>query len=449
MTPRDVLSGFVLDGHITDDEWIERAVGEGDAFGADMAANGWRGSESLAFLRARRGEHVVHVATHRLDLQTPRDEGRARVHHRGGSPDPWPARVDRRLRVAGPSGKADRRARGPRRSDLPCHAQWRWVTASVPTSPPDPRRMYELAAQDAERCADAHEKYARFVEEHGDPRAADEHRRRMSARRTQAAEYRQQAARLPAIGPRGGTSVSPATTGQTLALSSAAQATTDGPPVMSVARAPAVAERPASAVQRRHLRPSRRRIAGASVAVMLGLVGFGAAFTESRNGPSASATDPSTTRTTTTPAETAHSTTKASPHAPSPQTTPVRDDSAPTQPTSPPDPDPPSTDASTDDSSVPDDNVSEVTSADVPTAVAPVAGEAETYDAPTQLVIADPPPMPAIAAPVANAPTPPTANHTTQDSNGPSASSGNARGQGDANGGNKGNRSGRGHGNGM
>src|SRR5690348_15634227 len=54
----------------------------------------------------------------------------------------------------------------------------------------DRARVHVLAAEGSERCAVAHDAYARFMEEHGDPEAAEEHRRRSSASRSQAADHR-------------------------------------------------------------------------------------------------------------------------------------------------------------------------------------------------------------------------------------------------------------------
>ncbi len=64
----------------------------------------------------------------------------------------------------------------------------------------DRARVHELAAEGSERCAEAHDAYARFMELHGDLAAAEEHRRRSSASRSQAADHRRRAAEAAANG---------------------------------------------------------------------------------------------------------------------------------------------------------------------------------------------------------------------------------------------------------
>jgi hypothetical protein len=58
----------------------------------------------------------------------------------------------------------------------------------------DPTSLYQRAAERAARAAAAHETYAAFLEQHGDPAAADDHRRRSGALWAQATRYREQAA---------------------------------------------------------------------------------------------------------------------------------------------------------------------------------------------------------------------------------------------------------------
>jgi hypothetical protein len=55
-------------------------------------------------------------------------------------------------------------------------------------------RLYEHAAENAERRADAHDQHAAFVEQHGDAPAAQEHRQQSATHRAQAMRYREQSA---------------------------------------------------------------------------------------------------------------------------------------------------------------------------------------------------------------------------------------------------------------
>jgi hypothetical protein len=63
----------------------------------------------------------------------------------------------------------------------------------------DPTSLYQRAAEGAARYAAAHEAYAAFIEQHGDPVAAEDHRRRSAALWAQAERYREQAVTIAPV----------------------------------------------------------------------------------------------------------------------------------------------------------------------------------------------------------------------------------------------------------